>query len=251
MTEESPALLKYLSLPEDYEPSPKEDPLGFLKLHISVLPRYLLQSFSNVLTPRQRTSIPLIKNRRTNYVFQSHSPKLKWDRGRVLEPLLWENMNAGRTTSTAAASGPTVQQPGIEAGLQEREWAERHFVGYHGVRSRSDPTGEQTTPKGYVGRLGELLGEYEEEREAERLRSLRRERIAATSNERETEEEFETDSSDEEIATSVARQPETTEEVQNAFERLLRERFIDGFLPVSLTCFPLTALLMFPPHHYL
>ena len=152
-------------------------------------------------------------------------------------------MNAGRrTTSTAAASGPAVQQPGIEAGLQEREWAERHFVGYHSVRSRSDPTGEQTTQKGYVGRLGELLGEYEEEREAERLRSLRRERIAAASIERETEEEFETDSSDAEIATSVARQPETTEEVQNAFERLLRERFIDGFLPVSLTCFPLTAL---------
>ena len=41
MSEESPALLKYLGLPEDYEPSPKEDPLGFLKLHISVLPRHL------------------------------------------------------------------------------------------------------------------------------------------------------------------------------------------------------------------
>jgi hypothetical protein len=75
--------------------------------------------------------------------------------------------------------------------------------------------------------LGELLGEYEEEREAERLRSSRRERIAATSKEREREEEFETDSSDdEEIVLPLRRQSDTMEEeVQNAFERILRDGF--------------------------
>jgi hypothetical protein len=228
---ESPALLKYLRLPENYEPSPSKEPLQFLKLHISVLPQYLLQSFSKPLTPRQRTSIPLIKNRRTNYVLQRHPQELKWDRGRVLEPLLWENMNAGRV---ATASAPP--RPGVEAGVQEREWAERHFVGYHSAPSRSGSDGERNAQKGYVGRLGELLAEYEEEREAERLRMLRRERIAASASERETEEEFDTDSSDDEITRdplSAVLEAESTEEVQSSFERVLRERFIDGFLPVS------------------
>ena len=159
--------------------------------------------------------------------------ELKWDSGRALEPLLWENMNA---SALPTASAPP--RPGVEAGVQEREWAERHFVGYHSVPSRSGSAAEQTTQKGYVGRLGELLAGYEEEREAERLRVTRRERIAAFASERDTEEEFDTDSSDDEITrypSSAAPEAESPEEMRSSFERLLRERFIDGFLPVSET----------------
>lgn len=250
---ESPAVLKYLDLPKDYTPSHNDDALEFLKLHISVLPLYLLRPFSNSLTPRQRTSIPLIKNRRTNYVFKIHPQELEWDQGRILEPLLWENMNAGAVATPS--SGSAHPRPGIEAGAQEREWAEHNFVGYHNVPSRSGSTGEQTTKKGYVGRIGELLAEYEEEREAERLRALRRDRMAAAAIERETEEELDTDSSDDEFVRAPSSampqdELESTDEVRSSFERLLRERFIDGFLPVSwaihLTAMPLWLIFPVP-----
>lgn len=227
--QESLASLKYLGLPEDYSPSPSTQPVEFLKLHLAVLPLQVLEPFSTVLTPRQRTAIPLIRNRRTRYALEGESKELGWEEGRLLEPLLWDNM----TSSYSSRSAPSAPRPGIDAGQDEREWAEKSFIGYKGAASTSQSnSGPQ---KGYVGRLGELLAEYEEEREAEHLRSVRRERIAAAMAEQENAEEFDSDSSDDEDELpnpSGLEEHESIEEVRRSFERILRERFIDGLLPV-------------------
>jgi len=79
--------------------------------------------------------------------------------------------------------------------------------------------------KGNVGKIGELLAEYEEEREAEAFRMSRREKAAAAA---ETEEEVETDSDEEEDL--PPEEPESPEQARASFERLLRERFIAGLL---------------------
>jgi len=77
----------------------------------------------------------------------------------------------------------------------------------------------------HVGKLGTLLGDYEEEREAERVRELRRER-------RVVEDEFvpeeDSDSDDPEPVEEVK-----PEEAKALFERVVRERFIYGLLDVS------------------
>lgn len=239
----STAVLKYLDLPGDYQPSPSSDPLAFLRLHLSVLPPSLLSSFSELTSPRERASIPLIKNRRTLYAL-SHPPDLGWDRGRWLEPLVWDSFNSSMNVSAQTSGAPP--RPGVEAGELEREWAESDFVGYGLIGKTDSPNGrrgqtskvagENGTGRGHVGRLGDLLAEYEEEREAERIRLLRRERAAVAAAEREAEEEFDTDSDDEENPSgepnALADDHDSPQQVRDAFERLLRERFIDGLLSV-------------------
>lgn len=225
--------LKYLGLPADYKPAPDQDPFGFLSLHIAVLPQAYLLAFAHDVTPRQRTAIRLIKNRRTQYAVNSSPSALRWDRARLLEPQIWNSMNTG-TSLNPAARPPPPPRPGADAADDEREWADSHFMGYRLTSSGSAGAGPSAlkAQKGYVGRLGDLLAEYEEEREAERLRAVRIERAAIAAAERDTEEEFDSESSDEED--DMPPEPESEEEVRSAFERIIRERFIDGLLPVSL-----------------
>ena len=88
--------------------------------------------------------------------------------------------------------------------------------------------------KQHVGKLGSLLGDYEEERAAERFRMERRRR--------EVEEPFipeeDEDTSDEEDLVSAPPEEESPEEARLAFERLVRERFIYGLLDVNKSsCF--------------
>ncbi|KAF9464387.1 hypothetical protein BDZ94DRAFT_1256324 [Collybia nuda] len=191
--------LSYLGLPGGYTPSPKSEPIQFLNKHLTQLPPHLLVHFSLNTSPKDRTIIPTIRNRR-----------LKWSRNKPLElsfasarnewPSLWQ----GR------------ERRGIEEGAEERAWAERSFL--NGIVK-------------HVGNLGNLLGEYEEEREAERVRTLRRERGAAMA----VQDDFiveEDDSSDEDATAPVGpmEADETAEEAKAAFERLILERFIYGLL---------------------
>jgi len=80
----------------------------------------------------------------------------------------------------------------------------------------------------HLGKLGPLLGGYEEEREAERLRILRAERPAHEGSIPEDDTE-----SDEEESDVNGREEETMEEAKASFERLVKERFIYGLLDVS------------------
>jgi hypothetical protein len=98
-----------------------------------------------------------------------------------------------------------------EAAVEERAWADNEFL--------------QGSTK-HVGKLGNLLGGYEEERETERVRILRRER--AVINDFVPEE----DESSDEGASDVA-MDEPLEDTKASFERRIRERFVYGLLEAS------------------
>ncbi|KAI9001403.1 hypothetical protein BD414DRAFT_474531 [Trametes punicea] len=187
-------IFKYLGLPEDYEPSPRTAPIDFLHRHVRALPPHLLKLFSMNTTPKQRTVIPAIRNRRLKYT-QSNPPEMSCTKAKSTWPALWE----GR------------ERPGKEQAQEEKEWAEKEFLG----------DGKQQ-----VGKLGSLLGEYEEERESERVRTIRRQRAEYIKSLPEEEEESD---EEEEEPGSLAPEPFPAE-TEEAFLRLVKERFIYGFL---------------------
>ena len=194
----SPPVLSYLQLPELYTPSPKESPIDFLQLHIRQLPPHLLLTFSLITNPKQRTTIPTIRNRRLKYT-ETNPHELSFVEARSRWPTLWE----GR------------ERRGMEEGQDERDWV------------INDGFLQGTTK--HVGNLGTLLGEYEEEREAERVRMLKRERAAAAA----FVPEEDSESDDEDVLVDVGDEEVKPEEAKASFERLVRERFIYGLLDVS------------------
>jgi hypothetical protein len=188
-------VLAYLGLPDDYDPSPQHAVIPFLVKHVAQLPPHLLVYFSYITSPKDRTVITTIRNRRLKYA-GSNPPELCFASASSKWPNLWQ----GR------------ERPGVEQAVEERAWADNHFL--------------RGSTK-HVGKLGNLLGGYEEEREAERVRILRRE-PAAVSNDFIPEE----DESSDEDASNVAME-EPLEETKASFERRIRERFIYGLLEAS------------------
>lgn len=187
-------VLSYLSLPTDYTPSPSDTPIDFLAIHLHRLPPNLLTLFSSLLSPRQRTILPIIRNRRQKYA--STIPReLTWPEARKLWPELWE----GR------------ERLGLEQGREEKQWADRGLVFLEGQ-------------KGQVGKLGQLLGDYEEEREAERMRQARKHNMAQRdiARDQQLEEEEEDEDQDQ----------ESPDQMRINFERTVREKFIYGLLDV-------------------
>jgi hypothetical protein len=202
--------LAYLGLPATYSPAPHGDPILFLRMHLHQLPPHLQVHFSTLTTPKQRTLIPTIRNRRLKYTL-SAPPELQFSVARNTWPELW----VGR------------ERPGVEEGREEKEWVGKGFL--EGGRV-------------HVGKLGNLLREYEEERGAQRVRELRRERMAATSGEEaDFVPEEDTDSDQDEIPASTEVE-ESPEEARASFERLIRERFIYGLLEVGLNSSSATVL---------
>ncbi|EJD44167.1 hypothetical protein AURDEDRAFT_145195 [Auricularia subglabra TFB-10046 SS5] len=205
----SSRFLNYLDLPDTYKPSPSTSPLAFLKQHLHQLPKHLAIYFASRVPARTRTTLPLVRNRRLNYVQSgAGSVALGWQNGRARWPLLWEQSGSTRDDI----------KPGELNGAEERAWANRHFMHGRG---------------GELNKLGALLAEYEAEREAERTRQLRRDDAVRQSMMPQVAEEEE--DSDEEVEEDddppVSEDPvETVEEHRLAFERRLQERFIYGLL---------------------
>lgn len=191
-------VLSYLQLPDTFLPSPKDSPIDFLKLHIHQLPPHLLLTFSLITNPKQRTIIPTVRNRRLKYT-NSNPQELSFLEARSRWPLLWD----GR------------ERRGIEEGKDESNWAHNGFL-------------EGSTK--HVGKLGTLLGDYEEEREAERVRVLRRERAADAVFV--PEEDSDSDDEGDNIPDNSVEEHMEPEEAEALFERLIRERFIYGLLEV-------------------
>ncbi|KAF5358945.1 hypothetical protein D9758_004749 [Tetrapyrgos nigripes] len=185
-------ILKYLDLPVDYRPSPADKPVEFLTKHLNQLPPHLSSKFSAVLTPKQRTMVPAIRNRRLEYL-KSNPTDLSFTHARHEWPNLWQ----GR------------ERPGIEEGDEERQWANNNFL--EGFDK-------------HVKKLGTLLGGYEEEREAERVRNVRRQQRAVQ------EDEFVPEEDDSDSDEELPDQIETEAELKEAFERRIRELFIYGML---------------------
>ncbi|KAI0824755.1 hypothetical protein BC628DRAFT_1410863 [Trametes gibbosa] len=185
------SVLRYLGLSDTYEPSPHIAPIDFLQQHVRSLPPQLLRLFSANTTPKQRTSVSVIRNRRLKYA-DSNPPELSPRNARSAWPALWE----GR------------ERPETEQAKDERAWADREFLG----------DGKQK-----VGNLGSLLGNYEEERESERVRTIRRQREEYVDSL--PEEDDESDDEEEE----VPEEPDPLE-VEQSFVRSVKERFIYGLL---------------------
>jgi hypothetical protein len=211
---EAGPILKYLSLDIDYTPSPSQDPIEFLKRHMSQLPPHLLVLFSAhpQATPRARASIPVIRNRRCTYA--AEGPKaLDPDVLSRVDADVWDLVNEERPQGHMTKR-PTVEQD--EDAADERAWADEEFQG--GMR-------------GHVGKIGELLAELEEERTRERQRAVRRQATAARTQREETEEEEEESSDEEEERQgSIERQPDASD---NDLRKIIRERFISGLLSVG------------------
>lgn len=187
-------VLAYLRLPDDYEPSPQNATIPFLVKHVAQLPPHLLMHFSYITSPKDRTIITTIRNRRLKYA-GSNPTELCFASASSTWPNLWQG----------------TDRLAVEKATEERAWADNEFL--------------QGSTK-HVGKLGNLLGGYEEEREAERARILRRER--AIVNDFVPEED---ESSDE--GTGDSGKEETLEDSKASFERRIRERFVYGLLEAS------------------
>jgi hypothetical protein len=191
-------ILKYLSLPPDSQPNPKSDPIPFLSHNIHNIPKSILFSFSETTTPKERTSIPIVRNRRFKFT-ESNPPELRFDSAKSSWPTLWQG----------------TERRGEAEGQDEKKWVENEFLG--------------GSVKQHVGKLGSLLGDYEEEREAQRVRMQRREQSAVESFVPEEDEESD---DEEEAILPTQEEPESPEQARASFERLVREKFIYGLLEV-------------------
>jgi hypothetical protein len=205
---DSNTVLTYLGLPLDYDPSPALAPIPFLTKHLRQLPPNILHWFSSITTPQQRTAVLLIRNRRFNFA-QSNPPEFHFPAAMQRWPTLSEE----------------PKRIGQEEAREEKEWAETTFLG--------------GKSQAYVGKLGTLLGGYEEERHLERQRQAKRSRL----------DDFlpEVDeSSDEEEEGSGPGTPESAQALRELFLRRVRERFIYGHLEVFTQRFhdPLNMLLI-------
>ncbi|KAJ7240319.1 hypothetical protein B0H12DRAFT_1134877 [Mycena haematopus] len=189
----------YLALGPNYQPDLKTAPIDFLALHLTQLPPHLLLSFSSVTTPRDRSRIPAIRNRRLKYA-TTDPPELQFSNARRTWPLLYDGQ----------------ERRGQQEGEDERDWAAKDFL--------------QGLTK-HVNKLGTLLGGYEEEREAERFRALRRERAEAEFvPEEESDSDDDDDDDEEEDQGQRGMEGMTEHDAKASFERLIREHFIYGLL---------------------
>ncbi|KIO31112.1 hypothetical protein M407DRAFT_19989 [Tulasnella calospora MUT 4182] len=217
-------ILKYLSLPADHKPSPRDEPLEFLRDHLIQLPLELLRPFSTITTPRQRTQLLRIRNRRTTYACSAEGRKaLSWVEARKEDSLAYE---AFMISSTGTQGMPLAQDPtdperayrkGEEEGGEERKWVESSFM---------------DGAKGHIGegKLAALLGQFEEEREAERLRDMRREIREREQAQRESEPEEEEEEEEEGEESPTNPIYDSPGDARSSFERVIRDKFIDGLL---------------------
>ena len=185
--------LKYLGLPQNYEPSPETEPIAFLSKHLLQLPPHLLMDYTYITTPKQRTAIATIRNRRLHYA-NRNPPDLQFNYARATWPDLWQGKEVG------------------QFGDDERAWVQSEFL---------------EGKKQFVGKLGNLLASYEEERESEAIRMLRRNRTIAE-NDFLPEEDSDSDND-----SQPPQEIETEEEVKASFEKLIRDLFVYGRLEVS------------------
>lgn len=214
--EDAQRIRDYLELPSD-ESLPL-DPVDVLVKYAKTLPRTLLEPFTSITTPRDRTRVRVIKSRRIMYTQFTPTPDiLSAQAGRLRWPLLWERMGG--------SSLPPQILPGGGVSEEER-WVREHFQGGVGEEESGDV-------RQHVKKLGGLLRGFEEEREMESMRE--RKRVERSMDD--VGEEFDSESDEEEgvggrigntrIGPPVLEE-EDQESVARAFEKKLVELFVDG-----------------------
>jgi hypothetical protein len=190
-------VLTYFGLLEDYHLTLAAVPVAFLTKHIHQLPSHVSHRFSAITTPQQRTTVVLIRNRRFDFA-QSNPAELSFSVAKRRWPQLWEG------------SELIMHEEAREKAQEEKEWAESAFL-----------SGGQA----FVGKLGTLLGEYEEERHLEHAPQARRGRRDLLIPEE--------DQSSDDGSRPGTPESEPVQDLQESFLRQVRERFIYGRLEVS------------------
>lgn len=148
---------------------------------------------------------------------------LSWVEARKQDPLAYE---AFMISSTGTQGMPLAQDPtdpnrayrkGEEEGGEERSWVKNSFM---------------DGAKGHIGegKLAALLGQFEEERAAEKLRDMKREMREREQVQRETEPEEEEEEESEDEETSANPLYDSAEDARKSFERIIRDKFVDGLL---------------------
>jgi hypothetical protein len=141
----------------------------------------------------------MIRNRRFNFA-QRNPPELSFSAAKQQWPKLWEG----------------TEHVGHGEAQDEKEWADSAFLG------GGHPT--------YVGKLGTLLGGYEQDRHWEHEHQTRRSTLPE-------EDESSDDDSDSQQETS-----ESVQILQDSFLCRVKERFIYGHLEVCALCILVSAL---------
>ncbi|KAG8937082.1 hypothetical protein FRC02_006282 [Tulasnella sp. 418] len=220
-------ILRYLSLPKDYVPSPAEQPLEFLKAHLVQLPPQLLQPFSLLLTPRQRTTLMRIKNRRSTFVQSPEGlEKLGWQEARKENPVAYETFMIDLVGVTGRplidVEGEVDKQrearKGELEGIEESDWVQSNFMG--GATAFHRHVGE--------GKFERLMAVFEEERQAvyqrEQQQKVRQHQEQIEGSVYPEEEGSESEESE------VETEKMSSDDARRMFERITRENFIDGHL---------------------
>ena len=216
-------ILRYLSLPAENEPNPSKDPISFLKQYIGILPSSLLHlCFSDILTPLERSKVPAIRNRRLDY-HSSAPAQLSFPVARNKWVTLWDEV-----APAGAVLREDWRDQAKEGRNEEETWAKSNFLAGKSL------LGERT-------RLGKLLGGYEEERLGEEKRAQRGERLREYRKDEEVlRKEKDLEGSDEEeemdeedvVGSEPGSSSAENEQSRRLFERVLKERLIDGRLEV-------------------
>lgn len=209
-------VLRYLSLPADYTPKPSAAPLDFLRQHLSNLPSSLLQHhFAPLLTPLTRTTIPTIRNRRLAY--HSSAPAIfTFPVARNQWVQIWDEIAPGSILNE------NWREQASRGGKDEESWAEGSFL-------------KDREVAGNRSRLGKLLGAYEEERIGDEERQKRSKRLRERNTRRSEElhaQEAESDEEESEESSDEDSKAVDNQHLKAVFERVLKERFIDGRLNV-------------------
>lgn len=212
-------IASYIGIPE-LEIS--DDPLVCLQTHLHHLPpSILVDNFSSLVSPKRRATLLSIRNRRFAYT-RSNPPEFTFPEAKENWPALWR--------------GPERSGSVQARGENESTWVRNHFM-------------QGNTGSMLVGRLPGLLREYEEERQSERIREIRRERAAAVADQFIPEEDSDTDEEQEEAALPPLSVEDDAafEESEQEFEHKIKSLLIHGLLDVSRTATTPAELYLISP----
>ncbi|KAH8830430.1 hypothetical protein DL96DRAFT_1707255 [Flagelloscypha sp. PMI_526] len=179
----------------------QEDTVACLRSYLHILPESLLaQTFAQLLSPRRRSVVPAIRNRRLAYT-NTNPSEFIFSNAKTRWPALWRGS----------------ERPGVQQAEDEHQWAKDEFMD------------QNTSMK--VGKLPQLLRDFEEERQAERIRAIRRERAAADQFVPEEDSDSDLDSEEEEGSLiKMSLDSEQNEESETDFEQRIKQLFIYGLL---------------------
>lgn len=237
------AWLSTTATPDDLRATILASPLTFLAAHIHSLPAYLLEPFASLTTAQQRSSIPLVLERRRRWAerheheegsagkgdngeeSQAHTLDLEASRQRL--PDLWSSTVGQSNTSSHSTPRRRPTYPRNQQQLDPPfpDHPAATVKGYE-VAAAANGSARKYGPA-HEGdlyshpRLARLMDEQDEEEEREKEREMEARRAEQPEEEEEEDEDGVDDA-------------EMEEELVGVFQRAVAERFVKGDVSTSL-----------------